>query len=163
MQPFGPRPDTPLEGTELDEARPLPFQWSLLAWAALVGALTGLAVVGFHELLGLINNGLFGPAVSWALALVGQAQPEPPPLPVEPLPVDSGTPLRALLQLGLGGVGFLPDQAPAVPDPVPALAGDLPLWLASWPVVLMPLLGGLGVGVLRLCSKDLGPGLPSRR
>ena len=145
----------------LDEALPLPFQWSLLAWAALVGALTGLAVVGFHELLGLINNGLFGPAVSWALALVGQAQPEPPPLPVEPLPVDSGTPLRALLQLGLGGVGFLPDQAPAVPDPVPALAGDLPLWLASWPVVLMPLLGGLGVGVLRLWSKDLGPGLPS--
>ena len=161
MQPFGPRPDTPPEGTELDEARPLPFQWSLLAWAALVGALTGLAVVGFHELLGLINNGLFGPAVSWALALVGQAQPEPPPLPVEPLPVDSGTPLRALLQLGLGGVGFLPDQAPVVPDPVPALAGDLPLWLASWPVVLMPLLGGLGVGVLRLWSKDLGPGLPS--
>ena len=161
MQPFGPRPDTPPEGTELDEARPLPFQWSLLAWAALVGALTGLAVVGFHALLGLINNGLYGPAVSWALALVGQAQPEPPPLPVDPLPVDSGTPLRALLQLGLGGVGFLPDQAPAVPDPVLAVAGDLPLWLASWPVVLMPLLGGLGVGVLRLWSKDLGPGLPS--
>jgi hypothetical protein len=66
-----------------------------LAWAALVGGLTGLAVVGFHELLGLINNGLFGPAVSWALALVGQTQPEPPVLPVDPLPVDSGTPLRA--------------------------------------------------------------------
>jgi len=28
-----------------------------------VGALTGLAVVGFHELLGFINNFLFGPFV----------------------------------------------------------------------------------------------------
>ena len=146
---------------ELDEARPLPFQWSLLAWAALVGGLTGLAVVGFHELLGLINNGLFGPAVSWALALVGQTQPEPPVLPVDPLPVDSGTPLRALLQIGLGGVGFLPDPTPLPPDPTPAITGGLPLWLASWPVVLMPVLGGLGVGLLRLWSRDLGPGLPS--
>ena len=152
MQPFGPRPDTLPDGAppELDEARPLPFQWSLLAWAALVGGLTGLAVVGFHELLGLINNGLFGPAVSWALALVGQTQPEPPVLPVDPLPVDSGTPLRALLQIGLGGVGFLPDPTPLPPDPTPAITGALPLWLASWPVVLMPVLGGLGVGLLRL-------------
>ncbi len=163
MQPFGPRPDTLPDGAppELDEARPLPFQWSLLAWAALVGGLTGLAVVGFHELLGLINNGLFGPAVSWALALVGQTQPEPPVLPVDPLPVDSGTPLRALLQIGLGGVGFLPDPTPLPPDPTPAITGALPLWLASWPVVLMPVLGGLGVGLLRLWSRDLGPGLPS--
>ena len=151
MQPFGPRPDTlpDVAPPELDEARPLPFQWSLLAWAALVGGLTGLAVVGFHELLGLINNGLFGPAVSWALALVGQTQPEPPVLPVDPLPVDSGTPLRALLQIGLGGVGFLPDPTPLPPDPTPAITGGLPLWLASWPVVLMPVLGGLGVGLLR--------------
>ncbi|MDA0727648.1 MAG: chloride channel protein, partial [Cyanobacteria bacterium] len=132
-----------------------------MAWAALVGGLTGLAVVGFHELLGLINNGLFGPAVSWALALVGQTQPEPPVLPVDPLPVDSGTPLRALLQIGLGGVGFLPDPTPLPPDPTPAITGGLPLWLASWPVVLMPVLGGLGVGLLRLWSRDLGPGLPS--
>ena len=163
MQPFGPRPDTLPDGAppELDEARPLPFQWSLLAWAALVGGLTGLAVVGFHELLGLINNGLFGPAVSWALALVGQTQPEPPVLPVDPLPVDSGTPLRALLQIGLGGVGFLPDPTPLPPDPTPAITGGLPLWLASWPVVLMPVIGGLGVGLLRLWSRDLGPGLPS--
>ena len=59
------------------EARPLAFQWSLLAWAALVGVLTGLAVVGFHYLLGFINNVLFGPVVAGLLDLVGHAQPEP--------------------------------------------------------------------------------------
>jgi len=160
---FGPRPDslsTEADRPEAGDVRALPFQWSLLAWAALVGTLTGLAVVAFHELLGLINNGLFGPVVSWAMALVGSGQPDPLPVPIDPLPVDSGTPLRALLQIGLGGLGFLPPP-PLPPDPSPIPSGGLPLWLASWPVVLMPALGGLAVGLLRLWSKDLGPGLPS--
>ena len=57
----------------------LPFQWSLLAWAALVGTLTGLAVVGFHELLGFINNGLFGPVVELLFQVGRAGSPEPPP------------------------------------------------------------------------------------
>ncbi|MFM2080602.1 MAG: hypothetical protein RLZZ219_1284, partial [Cyanobacteriota bacterium] len=91
MQASGPRPELAppgapasaavAEAAEGAEARPLAFQWSLLAWAALVGVLTGLAVVGFHYLLGFINNVLFGPVVAGLLDLVGQTQPEP--LPVE--------------------------------------------------------------------------------
>ncbi|NDG74713.1 MAG: chloride channel protein, partial [Synechococcaceae bacterium WB8_1B_136] len=80
MQAFGPRPEPADQGSdpqpetadrEGGEARPLAFQWSLLAWAALVGMLTGLAVVGFHYLLGFINNLLFGPGVEWLLGLFG--------------------------------------------------------------------------------------------
>jgi H+/Cl- antiporter ClcA len=175
LQASGPRPElTPLgsaaatatgptesgASSEAGEARPLPFQWSLLAWAALVGVLTGLAVVGFHELLGFINNVLFGPVVAGLLDLVGQAQPEPPPLELPPPAPDTGTPLRALLQLGLGGLGFLPSP-PAPPDPFPLPEPALPLWLVSWPVVLVPLLGGLAVGALRSLARDLGPSLPS--
>jgi hypothetical protein len=77
----------------------------LLAWAALVGVLTGLAVVGFHYLLGFINNVLFGPVVEWLLNLFGQLQPEPPPLEV-PLPPDTGTPLKACCSLGSAGWDF---------------------------------------------------------
>jgi H+/Cl- antiporter ClcA len=161
-EPEGPTPDTDA-GQEAEqesgEARPLAFQWSLLAWAALVGVLTGLAVVGFHYLLGFINNVLFGPVVEWLLNLFGQLQPEPPPLEV-PLPPDTGTPLKALLQLGLGGLGFLPPP-PAPPEPIPLPGDPLPAWLASWPVVLIPMLGGLAVGLLRVLAKDLGPSLPS--
>jgi len=143
------------------EARPLAFQWSLLAWAALVGVLTGLAVVGFHYLLGYINNVLFGPVVSWLLDLVGQAQPEPPPIDLTPpTPTDTGTPLKALLQIGLGGLGFLPPP-PAPPEPLPLPEQGFPLWLESWPVVLVPVVGGLAVGLLRTLARDLGPSLPS--
>jgi H+/Cl- antiporter ClcA len=36
-----------------------------------------------------------------------------------------------------------------------------PDWLALWPVVVVPTLGGLAVGVLRWLGGNLGPGLPS--
>ena len=143
------------------EARPLAFQWSLLAWAGLVGVLTGFAVVGFHELLGFINNLLFGPGVELLLHLVGDSQPQPPPVEVVALPADNGTPLRALLQIGLGGLGFVPPPPPPVlPEPLPPQPVLLS-WLASWPVVLVPLVGGLAVGLLRFLGGDLGPSLPS--
>jgi H+/Cl- antiporter ClcA len=125
-----------------------------------VGVLTGFAVVGFHELLGFINNELFGPGVELLLHLIGDSQPQPPPVEVVALPADNGTPLKALLQIGLGGLGFVPPPpAPVVPEPLPqpVLLG----WLASWPVVLVPLLGGLGVGLLRRFGGELGPSLPS--
>ncbi|MFM8524515.1 MAG: chloride channel protein, partial [Cyanobacteriota bacterium] len=138
----------------------MPFQWSLVAWAALVGVLTGGAVVGFHFLLGFINNFLFGPFVEGVLQLVSPSQP-PPPLPeVPPLAVDSGTPLKALLQIGLGGLGFLPPP-PLPPEPLPPPPS--PPWglpgLASGPVVLVPVLGGLAVGLLRRFAGNLGPGM----
>ena len=172
MPPFVPRPENLLpvpepaaEATtapypeQEGDSLQLPFQWNLLAWAALVGVLTGGAVVGFHELLGFINNFLFGPVVEWMLGFGGHLQPAPPPVEiVEPL--DSGTPLKALLQLGLGGLGFLPPPPPP-PEPLP-LAPVGPLgWLASWPVVVVPMLGGLAVGVLRTLGGSLGPSLPS--
>ncbi len=156
MPPSGPR----------SEARPprlgLPFQWRLLAWAFLVGTLTGLAVVGFHELLGFINNFLYGPFIEWLLA-VGRSPLRPPPLPELPvsvgLPSPGAPPLKALLQLGLGGIGLLPP--PALPEPVPiALPSDFD-WLELWPVVVVPTLGGLFVGLLRWLGGELGPGLPS--
>ena len=101
--------DPPVVDPAEAEARPLAFQWGLLAWAGLVGGLTGFAVVGFHELLGFINNVLFGPGVELLLHLIGDSQPQPPPLvEVVALPADNGTPLKALLQIGLGGLGFVP-------------------------------------------------------
>ena len=164
MQRFGLKPETspassggpaPAES----EARALPYQWNLLAWAALVGVLTGLAVVGFHELLGFINNGLFGPFVEGLLTVGRNQAPElPPELPA--LPPDTGTPLKALLQVGLGGLGFLPP--PPAPEPPPPLpASTLPDWISLWPVVVVPTLGGLAVGLLRRYGGELGPGLPS--
>ncbi len=168
MQSSDPRPELvvsslPAAAAELEgESLQLPFQWSLLAWAALVGILTGAAVVGFHELLGFINNVLFGPVVDLLLGLAGHPEP-PAPLPVEVLvPLDNGTPLRALLQLGLGGLGLLPPPPPP-PEPLPPL--PLPArplaWLALWPVVVVPMIGGLGVGLLRQVGGNLGPSLPS--
>nr|WP_254939003.1 chloride channel protein [Cyanobium sp. Morenito 9A2] len=142
------------------EAFQLPFQWSLLAWAALVGVLTGAAVVGFHELLGFINNFLFGPVVDLLLGFAGHPEPPPSPLVEIQVPLDNGTPLKALLQLGLGGLGFLPPPPPP-PEPLP-LPPLGPLdWLATWPVVVVPMIGGLAVGLLRQVSGNLGPSLPS--
>ena len=140
-------------------ARPQPFQWSLLAWAALVGTLTGAAVVGFHELLAFINNGLFGTFVEGLLAL-GRGQPPELPPELPPLPPATGTPLQALLQVGLGGLGYLPPP-PAIPEPPPLPQSVLPDWLSLWPVVVVPTLGGLVVGLLRRFTGELGPGLPS--
>lgn len=141
----------------------MPFQWTLLAWAFLVGALTGLAVVGFHELLGFINTFLYGPFIEWLLA-VGRSPLSAPPLPdLSPpanLPAAGASPLKALLQLGLGGIGLLPAPPPP-PEPVTiALPSDLD-WLELWPVVVVPTLGGLFVGLLRWLGGELGPGLPS--
>ena len=101
-------------------SRPRPFQWNLLAWAALVGVLTGLAIVAFHLLLAFINNFLYGPFVEGLLEIARSpsgAALEPPPIDLPPLDPDSGTPLKALLQLGLGGIGFLRGIEPA-PAPV---------------------------------------------
>jgi H+/Cl- antiporter ClcA len=141
--------------------RSLPFQWNLLAWAALVGLLTGLAVVAFHELVGLINSALFGPLVEGLLSL-GRSPLPPPPLP-PPLPPsipEQSTPLTALLQIGLGGLGSLPPPA-AAPELPPVPATGLPGWLQLWPVLVVPSLGGLAVGLLRRWRDDSGPALPS--
>jgi H+/Cl- antiporter ClcA len=141
----------------------LPFQWSLLAWSFLVGTITGLAVVGFHELLGFINNFLYGPFIEWLLEvgrspLRAPSLPDLPPPPTLPLP--GSAPLKALLQVGLGGIGLLPPP-PAAPEPATiALPSDFD-WLALWPVVVVPTLGGLAVGLLRWIAGELGPGLPS--
>ncbi len=141
----------------------LPFQWSLLAWAFLVGAVTGLAVVGFHELLGFINNFLYGPFIEWLLE-VGRSPLNPPPLPDLPAPVALPLPqaarLKALLQLGLGGIGLLP-APPLPPEPAPIALPAHFDWLELWPVVVVPTLGGLFVGLLRWLGGELGPGLPS--
>ncbi|MFM7674308.1 MAG: chloride channel protein [Synechococcus sp.] len=142
------------------ETSALPFQWNLLAWAALVGTLTGLAVVGFHELLGFINNFLFGPFVEGLLQLGHPAGPATVELELPPLPSQQSTPLKALLEIGLGGLGFLPPPPqPPAPPPPPLLSG--PAWLELWPVVVVPTLGGLAVGLLRRLGGELGPGLPS--
>ena len=160
MQPSGQKPDSAEHELELDlGARPLPFQWSLLAWAALVGTLTGGAVVAFHELLAFINNGLFGTFVEGLLAL-GQGQPPELPPELPPIVQATGTPLQALLQVGLGGLGYLPPP-PAAPEPPPLPTSLLPDWLSLWPVVVVPTLGGFVVGLIRRFSGDLGPGLPS--
>ena len=160
LQPSGQKPDSAEHELELDlGARPLPFQWSLLAWAALVGTLTGGAVVAFHELLAFINNGLFGTFVEGLLAL-GQGQPPELPPELPPIVQATGTPLQALLQVGLGGLGYLPPP-PAAPEPPPLPTSLLPDWLSLWPVVVVPTLGGFVVGLIRRFSGDLGPGLPS--
>lgn len=150
-------------GPEAD-LRGLPFQWNLLAWAALVGTLTGLAVVAFHELLGFINNFLFGPFVE-GLLVIGRSSPatpaDLPPIDLPPLAPDSGTPLRALLQLGLDGIGLLAAAPPPPPEPPPISLPTPPDWLALWPVVVVPTLGGLAVGLLRHVAGSIGPGLSS--
>jgi len=144
-------------------SRARPFQWNLLAWAALVGTLTGFTIVGFHLLLGFINNFLYGPFVEGLLEIARSpiaTAATTTAIPLPPLEVDSGTPLKSLLQLGLDGIGFLAQR-----DPAPAPAGPTlpspPDWLALWPVVVVPTLGGLAVGLLRWLSGNLGPGLPS--
>lgn len=161
MQLSGPRPEVAAAAPERDDdPRGLPFQWSLLAWAALVGVLTGIAVVGFHELLGLINNFLFGTLVEWVMGLVTPPPPEPVVEVFTAPPAGTGTPLKALLQIGLGGIGFLPPPPPP-PAPLTAPPSGPESWLSSWPVVAAPMLGGLAVGLLRQLARDLGPSLPS--
>ncbi len=147
------------------EARSLPFQWSLLAWAALVGMLTGLAVVAFHFLLGFINNFLYGPFVEWLLTVGRASSPiQPPaltPIDLPPLVDDGGTPLKALVQLGLGRIGLLPSPPlPPLPPPLEVIPASFD-WLELWPVVVVPILGGLAVGLLRWLGGNIGPGLPS--
>ena len=148
------------------EVGPTPFQWGLLAWAALVGISTGLAVVAFHELVGLINSGLFGPGVEALLSIGGSNPLQADPLTLAtptlqpPPPVDESTPLSALLRIGLGGLGYLPPP-PVVAEPPPLPSPSLPDWLQLWPVLVVPTLGGLAVGVLRRYGPELGPGLPS--
>jgi H+/Cl- antiporter ClcA len=158
LQASGPRPEQRPPGNPGS----LPFQWNLLAWAALVGTLTGLAVVAFHELLGLINGGLFGPVVESLLRFGSGSVPPTEvlaPLPPPAAP-ESSTPLRALVQIGLGGLGYLP-APPTAPEPPPLPPSPFPEWLQLWPVLLVPSLGGLAVGVLRRYGGELGPGLPS--
>ncbi|MEB3173073.1 MAG: chloride channel protein [Cyanobacteriota bacterium] len=156
MQPFAPRPDGELQAP--------PLQWNLLAWAALLGVLTGLAVVGFHELLGFINTFLFGPFVE-GLLTIGRSplhlqELPPPPPPAPPVAALPGTPLQQLLQIGLGGLGLLPPPPPP-PEPPPLPSLQIPDWLSLWPVLVVPTLGGALVAVLRRWLGDLGPGLPS--
>jgi H+/Cl- antiporter ClcA len=157
LQPFAPKPDAELQTA--------PVQWSLLAWAALVGVVTGMAVVGFHALYTGINGTLFGPFVE-ALLRIGHnplhplTLPEPPPLPVPPPPAAAGTPLAALLQIGLGGLGMLPAPPPP-PEPPPLPSLEVPDWLQLWPVLVVPTLGGGLVGLLRRWLGEIGPGLPS--
>jgi len=70
------------EGAEAPAQGPLraaPFQWNLLAWAALVGVLSGAAVVGFHVLLGFTNRFLFGGLVEGVMGLVGTLAAKPAP------------------------------------------------------------------------------------
>ena len=148
------------------DLRGRPFQWNLLAWAALVGTLTGLAVVAFHELFGFINNFLFGPFVE-GLLVIGRSTPAAPatlpPIDLPPLAAEGGTPLKALLQLGLDGIGLLAaaPAPPAPPEPPPVSLLTPPDWLALWPVVVVPTLGGLAVGLLRHVAGSIGPGLSS--
>ncbi|MBM5800324.1 MAG: chloride channel protein, partial [Cyanobacteria bacterium K_DeepCast_35m_m2_023] len=156
LQPFAPKPDGELQAP--------PVQWNLLAWAALLGVLTGLAIVGFHALLGSINNFLFGRFVE-GLLTIGRSPLHPLEVPVTlpppPAPAALGTPLQKLLQIGLDGLGFVPPPPPPPPEPPPLPSLQVPDWLSLWPVLVVPTLGGALVGVLRRWLGDLGPGLPS--
>ncbi len=174
MRASGPRPEAPPDPPAEPspqaeapgaEARGLPFQWNLLAWAALVGTLSGLAVVGFHFLLGFINNFLYGPLVEWLLAVGRASSSTPPPdLSINDLPplVDQrGTPLKALLKLGLDSIGLLGAPPPTPEPPSLEVIQARFDWLELWPVVVVPTLGGLAVGLLRWLGGSIGPGLPS--
>ncbi len=67
-----------------------------------------------------------------------------------------------MLQLGLGGIGFLTGSATAPSAaPLPSTAPSTPDWWALWPVVVIPTLGGLGVGVMRRFFGPIGPGVSS--
>lgn len=137
-----------------------------MGWAALVGTLTGLAIVGFHELLGFINNFLYGPFVE-GLLVIGRSPAasglsEAGGLDLPPLAPDAGTPLKSMLQLGLAGLGWLAPSPPAaLPEPQAVASDSFTDWLALWPVVVVPTLGGLTVGVLRWLAGSIGPGIPS--
>lgn len=164
MPPSALKPEAAIrKGTQGPLGRPLSFQWNLLAWAALVGTLTGFTIVGFHLLLDAINTFLYGPFVEGLLEIARSPIATAAPTPAvaqPPLSTASATPLQSLLQLGLDGIGFLGKQTPAPAEPGPSLSSP-PDWLALWPVVVVPTLGGLAVGVLRWMGGNLGPGLPS--
>ena len=73
-------------------AQGFPFEWTLLAWAALVGISTGLAIVAFHNALDFLNNFLFGSFVEGlleishspvAVAAVAQVPAAPVALPAQ--------------------------------------------------------------------------------
>jgi H+/Cl- antiporter ClcA len=143
-----------------------PFQWGLVGWAALVGTLTGLAIVGFHELFGFINNFLYGPFVEGLLMIgrspVAASLADAGGLDLPPLAPEAGTPLKSMVQLGLDGLGWLPSAPPpAAPEPPGPPADTLADWLTLWPVFVVPTLGGLAVGVLRWLAGSIGPGIPS--
>ena len=77
-------------------AQGFPFEWTLLAWAALVGISTGLAIVAFHEVLDFLNNYLFGPFVEGLLeisrspvAVAAQAQVPVAPVTLPPPPAQA--------------------------------------------------------------------------
>ena len=137
-----------------------------MGWAALVGTLTGLAIVGFHELFGFINNFLYGPFVE-GLLVIGRSPvvaglAEGSGLDLPPLAPDGGTPLKSMLQLGLDGLGWFASNSPPVaPEPQSPPSETLADWLALWPVLVVPTLGGLAVGVLRWLAGSIGPGIPS--
>jgi H+/Cl- antiporter ClcA len=137
-----------------------------VGWAALVGTLTGLAIVGFHELLGFINNFLYGPFVEGLLVIgrspVAAGLTDGGGLDLPPLAPDGGTPMKSMVQLGLDGLGWLaPASQPPPPEPQATPFDSLGDWLALWPVVVVPTLGGLAVGVLRWLWGSIGPGIPS--
>ncbi len=160
-----PRPEP--AGSGGGDARRRSFQWNLLAWAALVGTLTGLAIVAFHFLFGFINNFAFGPFVEGLLVIGRSGTTAPAELSNLELPAlpasEHATPLKALLELGLGGIGFLPPPPPPppVPSAPPPPLHQVPDWLELWPVVVVPTIGGLAVGLLRRLAGSIGPGLPS--
>jgi H+/Cl- antiporter ClcA len=137
-----------------------------VGWAALVGTLTGLAIVGFHELFGFINNFLYGPFVEGLLVIgrspVAAGLAEGGGLDLPPLAPDAGTPLKSMVQLGLDGLGWFASNSPPVaPEPQSPPSETLADWLALWPVLVVPTLGGLAVGVLRWLAGSIGPGIPS--
>ena len=137
-----------------------------MGWAALVGTLTGLAIVGFHELFGFINNFLYGPFVEGLLVIgrspVAAGLAEGGGLDLPPLAPDAGTPLKSMVQLGLDGLGwFATNSPPVAPEPQSPPSETLADWLALWPVLVVPTLGGLAVGVLRWLAGSIGPGIPS--
>ncbi|MFN9631563.1 MAG: chloride channel protein [Cyanobacteriota bacterium] len=168
MQASVPAADTPPApaGPKPAAVASHPFQWGLVGWAALVGTLTGLAIVGFHELLGFINNFLYGPFVEGLLVIgrspVAAGLTDGGGLDLPPLAPDGGTPMKSMVQLGLDGLGWLaPASQPPPPEPQATPFDSLGDWLALWPVVVVPTLGGLAVGVLRWLWGSIGPGIPS--
>lgn len=96
MPPSALKPEAAIrKGTQGPLGRPLSFQWNLLAWAALVGTLTGFTIVGFHLLLDAINTFLYGPFVEGLLEIARSPIATAAPTPAvaqPPLSTASATP-----------------------------------------------------------------------